>query len=167
MFVYLLLCLMLNSTYAQDAFFNMALGPDISVVNKENSSLTTAKFRLNLEIGTKNLGFVLQPSFGSGYTSLFLGPRFMLPIQVGDKALFIVPDSAIGIDFSFDDSDLGTALDIKFGVRLFYEIQDGMALSFRPFGLNIRPFNIWYGSRGNQVGLVLRYELMMGFAYFF
>jgi len=167
MFILFIIQLFLNATYSQDAFFNLAFGPDIGVIDKENSKLTDTRFRINMEIGTRNIGFVFQPSFGSGYTSIFLGPRFMIPFQVGSKALFIVPDSAVGVDFSFDDKVLGTALDIKFGFRVFYEIQNSMAISFRPFGLNIRPFNVWYGSTPNQFGLVLRYELMLGFTYFF
>lgn len=159
--------LFFNLGFAQDAFFSMGIGPDFGVVDKPNSQLTTTRARIDLAIGTKNIGFSFQPSFGSGYTSIFLGPILMVPLQIGNKGLFIVPDASTGIDFSFDNTVLGTALDIKFGFKVFYEIQPSMAIAFRPFGLCMRPFNIWYGDTPNQFGLVLRYEMMLGFAYFF
>lgn len=162
-----LILMFFNYAHGQDAFFSMGIGPDFGIVDKDNSRLSSKRARVDIQLGTKNVGFAFQPSFGSGYTSIYIGPVFMLPFQVGSKGLFVVPDASLGVDFSFDDSVLGTSLDMKFGFKVFYEIQPSMAIAFRPFGLCLRPFNIWYGGTPNQIGLVLRYEIMLGFAYFF
>ena len=152
--------------YAQSAFVNVGLGPDIQVKSVAQSYDST-RFRMEVELGEKNFGFTLQPAFGNDAFSLFLGPRLMLPIQIGVLPLFIIPDFTVGPDIAFANDTIGFAVDIKFGFRAFYEFRDGMAISFRPFGLTLRPFNVWFGSTPNQSQMSVTYEMSFGFAYFF
>lgn len=151
---------------AQSAFFNFGIGPDFQVKSVPNS-YNSARFRMEAEIGEKNFGFTAQPAFGNGAFSLFLGPRLMAPFQIGSEPLFVIPDLTVGVDFGFGHDTVGLALDIKTGFRLFYEFTKGMALSFRPFGLSLRPFNTWFGNYPNQSQISVTYELSFGFAYFF
>jgi hypothetical protein len=155
------------SLMAEGAFFDFAMGPDWAVKDVQNSRMPNARFLMNLEVGGKHIGFTLQPSFGDGVTSIYLGPRLMMPIQIGDRPLFVVPDISIGPDFSFTNGIVGFTADMQFGFRIFYEIQDGFGISFRPFGMTIRPFNVWFGDTPNQVQIAVRYEMLFGFTYFF
>ena len=91
----------------------------------------------------------------------------MLPFQVGSRPIFIIPDFTTGIDFGFGRDTVGTAIDFKFGFRIFYEFKPGMGLSFRPFGIALRPFNVWFGNTPNQTQLSVVYEMSFGFSYFF
>jgi hypothetical protein len=151
---------------AQSTFLNVGIGPDIQVKSVE-SGYSSSRFRMEVELGEKNFGFTLQPAFGNDAFSLFLGPRLMLPFQVGTQPLFIIPDFTVGPDFGFANSTVGIALDFKFGFRAFYEFADGMAISFRPFGMTLRPFNVWFGNTPNQIQMSVTYEMSFGFAYFF
>jgi hypothetical protein len=156
------------SLNAQDAFFNISMGPDFVVKNPSDASaLEGTRFRLELELGGKNLGFTFQPAFGGGASTIYMGPRFMLPFQIGSQPLFIVPDITVGPDFGFGNGQVSLAMDIKTGVRLFYELQEGMGISFRPFGFALRTFNIRFGEEPNQSQLSVRYEMLFGFTYFF
>jgi hypothetical protein len=152
--------------HAQSAFVNVGIGPDIQV-KSVSQSYDSTRFRMEVELGEKNFGFTLQPAFGDGAFSLFLGPRFMLPIQIGKLPLFIIPDFTIGPDFGFGYDTVGLAIDLKFGFRAFYEFADGMAVTFRPFGMTLRPFNVWFGPTPNQTQMSVTYEMSFGFAYFF
>ncbi|MBN1114982.1 MAG: hypothetical protein JXA66_06540 [Oligoflexia bacterium] len=165
---YILLVLFVFSGYlgAQDAFFNLSIGPDMPIHDVPNSVQGT-RFRMNFEVGGKHLGFVLQPAFGQDVNSVMFGPRFMVPFQIGSQPLFVIPDFTIGADFGFSNDVIGLAMDLKFGLRVFYEIADAVGIAFRPFGLALRPFNIWFGNTPNQTAISVRYELMLGFAYFF
>ncbi|MFH1223625.1 MAG: hypothetical protein V1647_04710 [Pseudomonadota bacterium] len=155
-----------SALFAQDTFFNFALGGDF-MVTRAQSGYDSARFRMELELGEKNYGFVLQPAFGNDVTSLFLGPRLMLPFQIGSRPLFIIPDFTIGVDFGFGNDTIGMALDLKFGFRVFYEFTQGFALSVRPFGLALRPFNVWFGNTPNQTHISVAYEINAGIVYFF
>lgn len=151
---------------AQGAYFHFSFGPDAQVKKATNGYQKT-RFRTNFELGSRNFGFVLQPAFGNGATSLFIAPKFMMPFQIGSNPLFIIPDFTPGFDFGFAGGDVGLAMDLKFNLRAFYEFQRGLAITFKPFGLGIRPFNIWFGSPANQTKLSVTYEIQFGFAYFF
>jgi hypothetical protein len=135
--------------HAQSAFVNVGLGPDFQVKSVSQSYDT------------------VQPAFGNDAFSLFLGPRLMLPIQIGKQPLFIIPDFTIGPDFGFSHDTIGFAVDLKFGFRAIYEFADGMGVSFRPFGLTLRPFNVWFGPTPNQTQMSVTYEMSFGFVYFF
>lgn len=165
---YLIALAFLCSTgaFAQDAYFNFSLGPDIQVKQVE-SGYTDTRLRLEFELGEKNFGFVFQPSFGNDVFALFLGPRLMLPLQIGSSPLFIIPDVTVGPDFGFAHDTVGLALDFKLGFRAFYEFAKGFAVSFRPFGVTLRPFNTWFGTYPNQTKLSVTYEMQFGIAYFF
>jgi len=165
---YLLVLAFLFSTalLAQDTFVNFAVGPDIQVKSVENGYNST-RFRMEAELGEKNFGFVLQPAFGDDVFSLFLGPRLMLPLQIGSRPIFIIPDLTVGGDFGFGHDTVGFALDFKVGFRVFYEFARGFAATIRPFGLSLRPFNVWFGNTPNQVQLSAVYEMSFGLAYFF
>ncbi len=152
--------------YAQDTYFNFGLGADVPV-KKVNNGYQGSRFRMELELGERYFGFVAQPAFGNDAFSLFLGPRLMLPFQIGSRPIFIIPDFTTGIDFGFANSTVGLGLDFKFGFRAFYEFREGMAVSFRPFGMSIRPFNVWFGGTPNQSQISVMYEINAGFAYFF
>jgi hypothetical protein len=165
-FILLILLFLSSYTYAQDTFFNVGIGPDFMVKEVPNS-YDGARFRIEAEIGEKYFAFVLQPAFGNGAFTLFLGPRLMLPFQVGSRPIFIIPDFTTGIDFGFGRDTVGTAIDFKFGFRIFYEFKPGMGLSFRPFGIGLRPFNVWFGNAPNQTQLSVTYEMSFGFSYFF
>jgi hypothetical protein len=155
------------SCFAQDAFFNVSMGPDFVIKNPDKGAVDGTRFRLELELGGKNFSFVFQPSFGSNTSSIYMGPRMMLPLQVGSQPLFVVPDCSVGPEFSFSEGNVALGLDFKFGVRLFYELQEGMGISFRPVGFALKTFNVWFGDAANQVQLGLRYEMLVGFVYFF
>ncbi len=152
--------------YAQDTYVNFGLGADVPVKKVTNGYQNT-RFRMDIELGERYFGFVLQPAFGGGAFSLFMGPRFMLPFQVGSRPLFIIPDFTVGADFGFGHGTVGLGLDFKFGFRAFYEFKEGMAISFRPFGMSLRPFNVWFGGTPNQSQMSVVYEINIGFAYFF
>ncbi len=155
-----------TAIYAQDTYVNLGLGADIPVKKVANGYDGT-RFRMEVELGERYFGFVAQPAFGNGAFSLFLGPRLMLPFQIGSRPLFIIPDFTTGIDFGFANSTVGLALDFKFGFRTFYEFSRGFAFSFRPFGIAIRPFNVWFGGTPNQSQISVVYEINAGIAYFF
>jgi hypothetical protein len=161
----LLLCAS-TTVYAQSAFVNVGIGPDIQVKSVAQGYDST-RFRMEVELGEKNFGFTIQPAFGNDAFSLFLGPRLMLPYQIGKQPLFIIPDFTVGPDFGFGHDTVGFAVDVKFGFRAFYEFREGMAISFRPFGMTLRPFNVWFGATPNQSQLSVTYEMSFGFAYFF
>ena len=161
----LLLCAS-TTVHAQSAFVNVGIGPDIQV-KSVNNSYDSTRLRMELELGEKNFGFTLQPAFGNDSFSLFLGPRLMLPFQIGNQPLFIIPDFTVGPDFGFANDTIGLALDFKFGFRAFYEFADGMGVSFRPFGITLRPFNTWFGTAPNQGQMSVTYEISFGFCYFF
>lgn len=161
-----LLFLCAGGLFAQDTYLNIGLGADIPVKKVANGYSGT-RFRMEAEIGERYFGFVAQPAFGNDAFSLFLGPRLMLPFQVGSRPLFIIPDFTTGIDFGFANSTVGMAIDFKFGFRAFYEFREGMAISFRPFGMSVRPFNVWFGGTPNQSHISVMYEINVGFAYFF
>ncbi|MEI6079661.1 MAG: hypothetical protein WCQ53_03370 [bacterium] len=165
--ILIILVLMLSgSLFAQDTFFNFGIGPDF-MVKSAPSGYNSARFRMELELGERYFGFVVQPAFGNDATSVFFGPRLMLPFQVGSHPIFIIPDFTPGVDFGFGNDTVGLALDFKFGLRLFYEFAQGMAISFRPFGMSLRPFNVWFGNTPNQTQISVTYEMSFGFAYFF
>jgi len=155
-----------TTVHAQSAFLNVGLGPDIQVKSVAQG-YSSSRLRMEVELGEKNFGFTVQPAFGDDAFSLFLGPRLMLPFQVGSQPLFIIPDFTVGPDFGFAHDTVGIAIDLKFGFRAFYEFADGMAISFRPFGMTLRPFNVWFGNTPNQSQMSVTYELSFGFAYFF
>lgn len=152
--------------FAQDTYINFGLGSDIPV-KKIDGGYSKSRFRMEVEVGERNFGFVAQPAFGNGAFSLFLGPRLMLPFQIGSRPFFIIPDFTVGPDFGFGNDTVGMALDFKLGFRLFYEFSEGKAISFRPFGMTIRPFNVWFGNTPNQEHIAVVYEINAGFAYFF
>ena len=89
--------LLSGSIFAEGAFLTMSLGPDL-VVQKAENGFQSARFRLNTEIGSKNFAFLIQPSFGSNVSAVFVGARFMYPIPMGDAPLFVVPDFGTGVD---------------------------------------------------------------------
>jgi hypothetical protein len=155
-----------STLFSQGAYFNFSIGPDVQVKKVVNSYSKT-RFRTNFEIGSKNFAFAFQPAFGNDSVSLFLAPKFMIPLQIGSNPLFIIPDFTPGFDFGFSNGDVGFAIDIKFYLRAFYEFKPGMAITFTPFGLSLRPVNVWFGSRPNQTQLSVVYELAFGYAYFF
>ena len=154
------------SLYAQDTYVNFGIGADVPV-KKVNNGYQSSRFRMELELGERYFGFVAQPAFGDDAFSLFLGPRLMLPFQIGSRPIFIIPDFTAGLDFGFGHSTVGLGLDFKLGFRTFYEFREGMAISFRPFGMSIRPFNVWFGGTSNQSQISVMYEINVGFAYFF
>ena len=102
--------------HAQSAFVNVGLGPDFQVKTVADSYDST-RFRMEVEVGEKNLGFTLQPAFGNDAFSLFLGPRFMYPIQIGKLPLFIIPDFTIGPDFGLRSVGRGGLCPITRGFR--------------------------------------------------
>lgn len=154
------------SVFSDGAFVTMSLGPDIPVKEATNA-YNSARFRMNMELGSRNFTFLIQPSFGNSVSAVFVGGRFMYPIPIGDAPLFFVPDFGAGVDLGFDGDTMGVAMDTKLGIRIFYEFYESMALVIRPVGLNIRFFNIWMGDRANQTSVSINYELQFGFTYFF
>jgi len=155
-----------GSLFAQDTFFNFAIGPDF-MVKSVPGGYDSTRFRMEAELGERYLGFVIQPAFGNDAFTLLFGPRFMMPFQVGSRPIFIIPDATLGFDFGFGHDTVGLALDLKFGFRAFYVFTKGMGISFRPFGMSLRPFNVWFGSTPNQTQISVAYEMSFGFAYFF
>jgi hypothetical protein len=155
-----------GSLFAQDTFFNFGIGPDF-MVKSAPSGYDGARFRMEAELGERYFGFVVQPAFGNDSFSLFFGPRLMLPFQIGSQPVFIIPDITVGADFGFSRGTVGLAFDFKFGLRTFYEFRPGMGISFRPFGLGLRPVNVWFGNTPNQTQISVTYEMSFGFAYFF
>ncbi|MEI6092440.1 MAG: hypothetical protein WCQ47_02010 [bacterium] len=163
----LIFVLVFSSTlFAEDTFFNFSIGPDI-MVKKAPSGYDSTRFRMEAELGERYFGFVIQPSFGNDAFALFFGPRLMLPFQVGSRPIFIIPDLTVGADFGFAQETVGLAFDFKLGFRTFYEFAPGMAISFRPFGVCLRPVNVWFGNAPNQVQIAVTYEMNVGFTYFF
>ena len=152
--------------FSSGAFVTMGIGPDI-VVKEAPNAYNSARFRMNMEIGSRHFAFLIQPSFGNSVSAVFVGGRFMYPIAIGDAPLFFVPDFGAGLDLGFDSSTMGIAMDTKLGVRVFYEFYDGMAVVLRPVGISVRFFNIWMGDRSNQTDVSVNYEIQLGFTYFF
>ncbi len=165
-YIIVIILIFSGSMFAQDTFFNFSVGPDI-VVKKSPSGYDSARFRMEAELGERYFGFVIQPAFGNDAFSLFFGPRFMLPFQIGSHPFFIIPDFTPGFDFGFANTTVGLAMDLTFGFRLFYEFKQGMAVSFRPFGMTLRPFNVWFGNTPNQSQISVLYQMNVGFTYFF
>ena len=55
--------------YAQDTYVNFGLGADVPVKKVTNGYQNT-RFRMDIELGERYFGFVLQPAFGGGAFSL-------------------------------------------------------------------------------------------------